>query len=782
MTSDDRGPFAATLKAYRESAGFTQEELATIAGLSSKAISALERGERRRPHVDTVRALCAALDLKGAKRDALVASARGRAAGDDAGSPSAARLPVPPTKILGRDVELQMLRTWLADPAARLITLTGPGGAGKTRLALELANAVEADEATRVRYAALASVNDAAFAGSAMAEALGLADVPVRELPSRARAACADQPTLLVLDNFEHVVDAAGLVADLLAAVPRLRVLISSRAPLRIRGEREFAVGPLPLDGLSDRTAVEELARVPVIQLFLERIREVRPDVQLTRDNSLVIAEICRRLDGLPLALELAAPWLKVLTLQDLREKLARDPLLASTGRRDLPERQQTMTATIAWSYQRLEPNEQRLFSQAAAFAGGFPIEAAASVLGGDDVSPGAFDGALVAAAGLVDKSLLQRTHAAGDARPRFQMLETVRAYASNRLTPSGEFDAALDGLVRYCRQEAALAAAGLIGPDQALWLDRVRDELENHRAALAWLIKHGRADDASEIAWSLLWFWVIRGHTVEGARWYEQILTLPSLSPTAGSRVLIGSAAMSYTQGDLESARRTLARALSLARAGGDLDLIAQSALVLGHVERSAGHFDAAREAFARGLEYFQPQGISWATGNAMAGLAAIALAAGDTREAERLVDDAAVSLRAAGPWFLHLGLYVRAILAVRRGNADEAIAVMRESLEFVRALQDRFAFVYALVPLAAAAVLKGNHLWAARILGLRDAITERTGTMVVDQSVHDLRDRTTADVRAQLGADRWARAYETGRVMSIESLIAEVDESSGR
>ena len=242
------GSFGRQLKAHREAAGFTQEELATIADLSVHAVSTLERGERRRPHVDTVRALCAALDLAGASRDALVASARAPAHHAGIEQLSGTALPVALTVVLGRDADLQTLRAWLADRAVRLITLTGPGGAGKTRLALELAHTVAADGATRVTLVQLAAVRNPAFVGSAIAEALGLADVTARELSRRARVACGDQSTLLVLDNFEQVLDEAPLVADLLTSVPSFRVLVTSRAPLRVRGEREYAVGPLALD------------------------------------------------------------------------------------------------------------------------------------------------------------------------------------------------------------------------------------------------------------------------------------------------------------------------------------------------------------------------------------------------------------------------------------------------------------------------------------------------------------------------------------------------------
>src|SRR5262245_36389629 len=515
------GSFASQLKALREAAGFTQEELATIAGLSVHAVSALERGERRRPQIETVRALSTALDLSDLARDALLASARARAphAVDELANVA---LPATWTALIGREADVEILWQWLADHTVRLMTLTGPGGAGKTRLALELVRGAVETSLSRVLFVPLSAVRHPGFVAPAVANALGLSNVTANELPARARVACEDRSTLLVLDNFEHVLDAAPLVADLLTSAASLRILITSRAPLRLRGEREYVVGPLALPVDSEPEASTDPASSSAVRLFVERVREVQPDFCLTPANARTVSAICRRLDALPLALELAAPWMKVLSAEELLRRLEHGVLLSSVAPRDLPERQRTMNATVAWSYQLLKPAEQRAFRRFGVLPGRFPIDAAAAVLGGRESALAQSDRALRATADLIDKSLLLRV---GDSIvatcPLYQMLETVRAYAALELEVAGEHDDAMEGLVRYCIAEAALAAEGLVGPAQAEWLERVQEDCESYRAVLTWLIQRGRPDEASDIAWALMFFWMIRGHAAEGLRWY---------------------------------------------------------------------------------------------------------------------------------------------------------------------------------------------------------------------------------------------------------------------
>jgi predicted ATPase len=362
---------------------------------------------------------------------------------------------LPPTVLRGREGDLKALRHWIADPTARLITLTGPGGTGKTRLALELAHAIAAEGAARVVFVPLADIRHPALVAAAIGEALGLSGVTVRELPKRAHVACDHPATWLVLDNLEQVLDAASLIADLLSSAGSVRLLATSRAPLHLRGEREYTVGPLGLDVPLDATSPADLVRHPAVRLFVERVRDAQPSFRLTSANGRIVAAICRRLDGLPLALELAASWMRVVTAEDLLWRLAHDVLPSTDGPRDLPARQQTMDATVAWSYQLLAPDEQRAFRRFGALPSPFPVEAAAAVLAGRDGNAADDREALRATAGLIDKSLLMRANSsATTTRPFFRMLETVRVYAGRELVAACERDDAVQGLMRYCTRE----------------------------------------------------------------------------------------------------------------------------------------------------------------------------------------------------------------------------------------------------------------------------------------------------------------------------------------
>ena len=773
--------FGARLKALREAAGFTQEELATIAGLSVHAISALERGERRRPHLETVRALSAALDLPPEDQDLLIASARGRApafAADDIG---AGRLPLAPTPMLGRDPELRRLRQWIADPAARLITLVGPGGVGKTRLSIAIAQEIALEGTARVVFVALAPLRDEPLVASTIAEAFGLADIVGDALPGRLRVVCQNMPTWLVLDNFEHLTAAAPLVAMILAAVSSLRILVTSRAPLHLRGEREFAVHPLECGTDADEAAPADLARVPAVHLLLDRIRDVVPDFRLTAANAPSVRAVCVGLDGLPLALELASRWMKVLPIGELLRRLKDPERLSAAAPLDAPERQRTMTATVAWSVQLLAQDEQRALRRFGALPGRFSIDAAASVLHGE-TDANRDDDAVRLVSSLLDKSLVVRAEASAvPTRPTYYMLEAVRAYALNALNASGEYDNAVSGLEQYCRIEASRAAEGLLGPSQIAWLDRTREDLESYRVTLAWLIDQGEVAKAADIAWALLMFLVIRGHATEGRRWFETLLE-HRLTPIAEAHTLIGAGTLQYLHGDLPRARDTLLRAVVLTRDHDLPSLHAHATLVLGHVEYSMGNFEMASTLFARSGRQFHGRAEPWVVGTALGGLAWVALAQGDHSEAEQRIAEAAGALEATGPWFRALGYFLSALLAVQARDATRALLAIRESLVLLRETQDRFGVMYAFAPLAGAASLLREDGWVARIVGASDAMTERSGIRSVDPMGHELWTQARLGAETRLGPEKWARAYEAGRRSSIDLLLKEISRAFER
>jgi tetratricopeptide (TPR) repeat protein len=385
----------------------------------------------------------------------------------------------------------------------------------------------------------------------------------------------------------------------------------------------------------------------------------------------------------------------------------------------------------------------------------------------------------LQATATLIDKSLLVRAEADDSSRTRYYALEAVRAYAFGELTSSGEIDDAMDGLIRHATREARLAADGLIGHDQAAWLERVRQDRETYRLVLSWLLHHGRAPEAAEIGWRLIFFFFIRGYVTEATRWYRQILAAPNLPLVAEAQALAGDASMRYSRGELPAARAALERILAMGEGLADPALLPFAELLRAHVLHAQGEPDAAREGFLRSIHGYRALNTAWAIGNGLSGLAASLMALGDDAGAAARVAEAEIVLQEAGPWFLALTRYVEAMLALRRHDADAALRQVRNSLTHIRAMQDKFTFVNALVALFLAAVLKGDDEWAARIQGAREAVTDRTGVSPSDQPVHEIRTEMEQAIQRRLGAERWGRAYAAGRSGSIDTLLGEIDQA---
>jgi predicted ATPase/transcriptional regulator with XRE-family HTH domain len=513
LMGDDPAPsFGELLRRFRGRAGLTQEELAECASLSVDAIGLLERGTRQRPHSGTITRLAAALALRADERARFEAAGRRNASalGSDRRP-----LPAPRTSFVGRTEEIAALVGLLRRPDVRLVTLTGSGGVGKTRLALEAAGQTHEIFADGVVLVPLAALRDPALMPDAIAHAL-----EIRERAGCTMLECLTQDLaarqmLLVLDNFEHLLVAAPVVSQILAACPRLTLLVTSRAPLRLSGERQFAVRPLALPEVGHVPPAAELAEVPAVALFCQHAQAIVPTFAITAANGATIVEICRRVDGLPLAIELAAAWTKLLPPQRLLERLDRRLSLLIGGPRDAPERHQTLRATIAWSEDLLETDAQVILRGLAVFVGGFTLPAAEAVCG--DGGPVDAHDALVAAgstsgsvlhglATLVDASLLQppsdgATWAEQGAEPRYRMLETVREYALESLHASGQAELRERRHAAYYLRQAESLEPRLWGPEQAAVLAQLEDDYPNLRAALRRAIDHAEVTVAVRLA-----------------------------------------------------------------------------------------------------------------------------------------------------------------------------------------------------------------------------------------------------------------------------------------
>ncbi len=711
-------------------------------------------------------------------------------------------LPLQRTPLVDRIDQSEKAQSWLSRPEVGLVTLTGPGGAGKTHLALHIATQMQAQFADGVVFVPLAPLTDAALLAATIATTLGLRESSGQSIAESLIEALRDKQLLLVLDNFEQVVKGAPLISQLLESCSRLKILVTSRRKLRVRGEKELPISPLEVPPETGRISVERLGQYAAVDLFVQRAQDAKPSFAITATTAQAIAQICRRLDGLPLAIELAAARIKVLPPKALLAHLDRALPLLSGGARDLPARQQTMKGAIAWSYDLLDEPEKTLLRRMAVFVGGCTLEAAEAICNADgDLDLDVLEGTET----LVDSSLLTQDESDED-EARFRMLGTIREYALERLEESGEAATLQRRHAEYYLALVEEAEPHLTSAERWEWLARLDAEHDNVRAALEWSGAAKEGETLCRLVGGLGWFWFLRGYLSEGRTWAETALKLAASDDRSirRAKVLHWAAGMAFAQGDYRSARAPVEESVAIFRELGDkrelgLTLIilglvlaglaegdaASSALqesidifrgeardpwgeafalyCLGDLTRNMGDLVAARKAYEESLASFQDQDDQWGRAVLLHALGMIEDAVQDFLAARALFIASEALFREMGDrWDLARVLVALERVAVHVGDYQRALALCEESLNLSRDLGNKNGMLRSLEGMASIALAQDDAERAARLLGTVDAISRSIGRASPEPLI--------AEVKAKLEEAAFAAAWLLGMTQTLE------------
>jgi predicted ATPase/transcriptional regulator with XRE-family HTH domain/Tfp pilus assembly protein PilF len=729
--------FGELLRHFRLAAGLSQEELAERAGLSVQGLSALENGRRQTPYRHTVMLLANAMNLPAADAAALEAAiVRVRAPASVAASapggqdqeptgdasppgqalqPARTNLPVQPTSFVGRERDLGEVQALLSH--APLLTLTGAGGAGKTRLALAAAGELIGEYPDGVWLVELAALADPALVVQAVPTVLGLHEEPNRPLLATLIDHLKDRRLLLVLDNCEHLVEScAELATALLRSCLHLRILATSRETLAVPGETTYRIPSLAVPDLARLPDLEDMPAYAAVRLFVQRAQSRRPDFTLNAQNTRSVAEVCARLDGMPLAIELAAARVASLPVEAIAARLDDRFRLLTGGPRTVVPRQQTLRATLDWSYDLLGEGEQRLLARLSVFAGGWTLEAAERVCVGPGVE--AWD-VLDLLGGLLNKSLVLLEEREGDAR--YRLLETSRQYAHEQLTLSAGVAAARDRHLAWCMALAEEAAPRLTGSEQAAWLARLEAEHDNLRAALGWARERPAADLGLRLAGALGRFWYMRGYFGEGRRWLEAVLVESHQTPAAARALALNEAGtLAYLQGDHGRAVALYVEALALRRALGDTQGMAQSLNNLGNAADDQGDSRRAAALFEEALALCRELEDTWGIATLLGNLGVAAEREGDYGRAATLYEETLTLRRGLGDtWGIANSLGNLGLVVAWQGEYGRAVALCEESLALRRALGDPAGIAAVLDKLGMVATMQGDYGQAAALYG---------------------------------------------------------------
>jgi predicted ATPase/class 3 adenylate cyclase len=677
-------------------------------------------------------------------------------------------LPPQLTSFVGRDGEIAEVRRLLGP--TRLLTLTGAGGTGKSRLALRVAGETLTEYRDGAFFVDLSSLTDPSLVPSSVARSLGVPEAAGRPILDAVKDHLRDRELLLVVDNFEQVAEAGPVIEELLTAAPKLKVLVTSRVVLSLRGEQEYGVPPLEPPDPERLPDLLTLGRFDAVRLFTERAVAVRPQFRVTEENAPAVAEITARLDGLPLAIELAATRTKLLTPEQILPRLEKRLSLLTSGARSLPERQRTLRGAIAWSHDLLDDTERRLFARLSVFAGGWTLESAEAVCAPEELGLDALDGLT----SLVDKSLVRRIETTGG-EPRFSMLETIREFGQEQLAAGGDLDPVLRRHGEHFLDLALEAEPHLTAGDQVEWLDRCDREHANIRNALRWAIETGQAGRAQESAGALWRFWQQRGHLAEGRRWLEEILAMPSgREPTpARAKALIAAGGVAWWQQDREAAGTFYGQARDVERALGDPARIAEALYNLSFVV-AGDDVVAATRMLEESLDLFRGAGNERGVAQVLALLVMSDAEAGHWGPViARLEEVVAIWRRLGDRLHLAFDLLWLAYAHGRVGNRPDARAAALEALDLFRQVDNQTGIGITFTAMAFLAAWEGRYEDAIRLAGASESLKERVGGppgaiggLLAGDPV--------ADARGHLSEGEVRRAWDEGRSMTVDEAVA--------
>jgi len=689
-----------------------------------------------------------------------------------------ADLPAQVTSFVGRERELAEVGALL--DRSRLVTLTGPGGTGKTRLGLRVAEEARPKHADGAFFVGLAPVSDPQLIPTTIAQAVGVDEEASRPVLDSLEAYLRDRHMLLFLDNLEQLMAGAPLVSRLIGSADHLTILATSREPLHLRGEQEYPVPPLGAPDLAARLSIEALAAYDAVILFVQRARAVRPDFTLDDANAAAVAAICTRLNGLPLAIELAAARIKLFAPAAIQSRLEKSLALLTGGASDLPERQRTLRGAIEWSYDLLHPFEQTIFHRLAVFRGGSTLESAEAVcdpeheLGAD---------VLDTLASLMDKSLLQSAPTE-DGEPRFGMLETIREFGLERLAGDPDVERVRQRYEEHFAGLAREAEPALLGGEQKAWLDRLDRERDNLRAAAQLAAEDGRIELALRMSASLWRFWQQRGHLAEGREALARLLARPDAStPTkARAQALAGLGGVTYWQADVAAAGRAYAEALEIERALSDPIGLAEALYNSAYVATVVGEYETAQADYEEAMRLYQQAGDRAGLTRLREGLVFLLFHRGDFASARELQEENLAAFRAGGePFRIANGITILSAIRLKEGDFAGTRDGLVEALQIFRQSGDLHAIVRILMLAATLSLAEGDPVRAARTTGAADAIREPLGEIATPLQLLRIEDPAPI-ARAALGEEAFEAAYKAGRSMALDEIVADVAEPPER